>query len=102
MLQVERLVNGIPSLWHHFLDAFTGRYKRCTSKYKPILNQVKLFLHLHSLSCLSQKTVNGLFRLRVELPPAQLSKTRRRLHIVPLIVERQAANCEYQLLEYLV
>ena len=47
----------------------------------------------YSPSCFGQETAKGPFGLRVKLPPAPpVYRTRRRLHTVPLIAERQAGK----------
>ena len=51
-----------------------------------------IVIAFYSLTQLSQETAKGPFDLRVKLPPAHQSITRRRLHTVPLIAERQAGK----------
>ena len=49
-----------------------------------------IVITFYSPSCLGQETVKGPFGLRVKLPPVYHS--RRRLHTLPLIAERQAGK----------
>ena len=51
---------------------------------------VIIVITFYSPSCLGQETAKGPFGLRVKLPPVY--HTRRRLHAVPLIAERQAGK----------
>ena len=57
---------------------------------------IVIVITFYSPSCLGQETAKGPFGFRVKLPPVY--HTRRRLHTVPLIAERQAGSCEYQFL----